>query len=192
VARGVAAGLALLLFCAFAGGQARVASAHSLLDHADPPAGAKLTTSPDKLSLYFTGGLVKDSSWVLLRDAQDNDVPVTLSFDVGDHPKAMFATVPSLKPGTYTVKWQTLSSDDDDYVQDSYQLTVLNPDGSPSGGASPPASAPQTAQTVNHAQGAHSSGNRGLLIVAVLLVGSAAVLGLAGLGMRLKTRPRGQ
>jgi hypothetical protein len=42
-----------------------------------------------------------------------------------------------LHPGVYTVKWQSLSADDDDYADGTYKLTLLRPDGtSPEGSAS--------------------------------------------------------
>src|SRR4029453_13357964 len=92
--------------------------------------------APSALTLFFAQGLVPASSWILLRDANDQDIPVQVEFDATDR-KVMRAKLDTIRPGVYTVKWQTLSADDDDYAQGSYKLTVLNPDGSrPAGDAS--------------------------------------------------------
>jgi methionine-rich copper-binding protein CopC len=100
-----------------------------MLDHAEPPAESELRESPPELSLFFTQALKPASSWVLLRDADGNEIQPELAFDAANA-KLMKAKLPELKPGVYTVRWQSLSADDDDYAQGSYKLTVLNPDGS--------------------------------------------------------------
>jgi hypothetical protein len=71
---------------------------------------------------------------VAIRDSQGGDMQLAVTIDAGDK-KVMHATTPQLKPGVYTIRWQSLSADDDDFAQGSYKLTVLNADGSkPSGG----------------------------------------------------------
>jgi hypothetical protein len=54
----------------------------------------------------------------------------------------MRATLQPFGAGVYTVKYQSLSADDDDYHDGTYEFTVLNPDGSEPGGASDRAKTP--------------------------------------------------
>jgi methionine-rich copper-binding protein CopC len=121
---------ALVLFAGVAFGRPlQGVEAHASFDYAEPAADSRLRQAPSQLTLHFTQGLKQDGSWVLLRDSSDRDLPVTVEFDAADR-KVMRAKLQSLRPGVYTVKWQTLSADDDDYSQGSYRLTILNPDGS--------------------------------------------------------------
>jgi hypothetical protein len=59
---------------------------------------------------------------------------LAVTVDANDK-KVMRAMTPPLKPGSYTIRWQSLSADDDDFAQGSYKLTVLNADGSKPGGS---------------------------------------------------------
>ena len=103
--------------------------AHAELQKSEPPNGGTLATTPAELTLRFSQNLVTAQSWVAIRDAQGGDTQLKVSFDPNDK-KVMRATTPQLQPGTYTIRWQSLSADDDDFAQGSYKLTVLNPDGS--------------------------------------------------------------
>ena len=103
--------------------------AHAELQKSEPPNGGTLATTPAELTLHFSQNLVTAQSWVAIRDAQGGDTQLKVSFDANDK-KVMRATTPQLPPGTYTIRWQSLSADDDDFAQGSYKLTVLNPDGS--------------------------------------------------------------
>jgi methionine-rich copper-binding protein CopC len=106
--------------------------AHALLDHADPPADSVLKQAPTELTLYFEQNFVPASSWVMLRDANNHDTDLKVTIDPSSA-RVMHAAVPQIAPGAYTVRWQTLSADDDDYAQGSYKLTIANPDGSVAG-----------------------------------------------------------
>jgi copper transport protein len=103
--------------------------AHAELTSSEPPNGGTLATTPAELTLHFSQNLVTAQSWVAIRDAQGGDTQLKVSFDPSDK-KLMRATTPQLPPGIYTIRWQSLSADDDDFQQGSYKLTVLNPDGS--------------------------------------------------------------
>jgi methionine-rich copper-binding protein CopC len=102
--------------------------AHASLDRAEPPPDARLTEAPSELRLFFTQALVRRGSYVQVRDAREVEVPVQLGFDDAN-PRLMRAGLPALQPGSYTVKWQSLSADDDDYADGTYKLTVLGADG---------------------------------------------------------------
>jgi methionine-rich copper-binding protein CopC len=103
--------------------------AHAELKSSEPPDGGTLATTPAELTLRFSQNLVATQSWVAIRDAQGGDTQLAVSVDPNDK-KVMRATTPKLAPGVYTIRWQSLSADDDDFAQGSYKLTVLNPDGS--------------------------------------------------------------
>jgi len=103
--------------------------AHAELTSSEPPNGGTLATTPAELTLHFSQNLVTAQSWVAIRDSQGGDTQLKVSFDPNDK-KLMRATTPQLAPGVYTIRWQSLSADDDDFQQGSYKLTVLNPDGS--------------------------------------------------------------
>jgi methionine-rich copper-binding protein CopC len=103
--------------------------AHAELRESEPPDGGTLAATPAQLTLKFSQNLVPSQSWVAIRDAQGGDVQLAVTVDPNDR-KVMRATTPQLMPGVYTIRWQSLSADDDDFAQGSYKLTVLNPDGS--------------------------------------------------------------
>jgi methionine-rich copper-binding protein CopC len=165
----------LAVLVLLAAGQPRAtAKAHALLDHADPPIDSEVREPPSQLTLFFAQGLVPASSWIVIRDANDQDLPVQLEFDPADR-KVMRAKLDMLRPGAYIVKWQTLSADDDDYAQGSYKLTVLNTDGSRPGLSDPASKSP--------------SGG-GIGVAAVILALGAGVLVLGGAAfLRLRRKP---
>ena len=149
--------------------------AHASLARAEPPEDAKLAQAPTELRLYFTQGLTRRGSYVQLKDASEREVPVQVAFDDAD-PKLMKATLPALTPGVYTVKWQSLSADDDDYDDGSYKLTILNPDGSSpdSGGA----------------RESEDSGGSASTFIVVLVAAGVSGVG-AGMVMALRRRAAG-
>lgn len=108
---------------------ARSAFAHAELKSSEPPDGGTLATTPAELTLRFSQNLVTAQSWVAIRDAQGGDTQLKVTFDANDK-KVMKATTPPLQPGIYTIRWQSLSAEDDDFATGSYKLVVLNPDGS--------------------------------------------------------------
>jgi methionine-rich copper-binding protein CopC len=164
--------LAVLVLLA-AGLPLATARAHALLDHAEPAVDSEVRQAPSQLTLFFAQGLVPASSWILLRDANDQDIPVQVEFDATDR-KVMRAKLDTIRPGVYTVKWQTLSADDDDYAQGSYKLTVLNPDGSrPAGDAS----------------ATSGSGGVGLAPIVLAIGAGVLVVGGGAAFLRLRQRP---
>jgi methionine-rich copper-binding protein CopC len=112
---------------------ALVAPATGVFAHAElkssEPADGTVATTPAELTLHFSQDLVSAQSWVAIRDSLGGDTQLKVSFDANDK-KLMKATTPQLQPGNYTIRWQSLSADDDDFATGSYKLIVLNPDGS--------------------------------------------------------------
>jgi copper transport protein len=116
--------------------------AHAELKSSEPPDGGSVATTPAELTLHFSQNLVSAQSWVAIRDSLGGDTQLKVSFDDTDK-KLMKATTPQLQPGNYTIRWQSLSADDDDFATGSYKLIVLNPDGS-----KPPGNADNTGKVL--------------------------------------------
>ena len=87
------------------------ALAHAVLVMSDPPADARLTSSPAQLKLHFNEALEQKFSLVRLADAHGN----TLAKGSGDpsatDPKGLQLALPRLGPGVYTVDWSAMTPD---------------------------------------------------------------------------------
>jgi len=125
--------LALLL--ALVAGSSGTAYAHADLLRAEPAAGSELPEAPRQLTLYFSQGLKMPGSFVQVRDVDGTQAPVEFAVDASDSKIMRVNLGSTLGAGIYTVRWQTLSADDDDYHDGTFTLTVLNPDGSRPGAA---------------------------------------------------------
>ena len=143
-------------------------SAHANLDTSDPAKNAKLAQGPSTMTLRFTQGLKPEGSWVQVAGDDGVNRVAEFSFDTIDN-KVMRAEVEPLHAGVFTVTYQSLSADDDDYHDGSYQFTVLNPDGSDPGAEAASSQAP----------GQEDDGGSMTTVVAVvvaaILVGGALV-----------------
>ncbi len=98
--------LVLLSLCMKTG----AASAHALLDHADPRVG-NTVKSPHVVSLWFTQNLETAFSTVEVFDSNGARINTgNAAVDKTDR-KLLRVPVKALPPGTYTVKWRVLSVD---------------------------------------------------------------------------------
>jgi methionine-rich copper-binding protein CopC len=125
--------LVLLFIASFIAGWERL-FAHADLIRAGPPLDSRLRSAPDQLDRFLSQGLKREGSFVHVEDAECERLDVQVAFDDSDA-KVMRASVSGMTdPGAYRVRWQTKRADDDDYHHSSYQLVLLNSDGSlPSG-----------------------------------------------------------
>jgi copper transport protein len=116
----------LFVFAAFAGS----ASAHARLKTSDPADGAKLTSEPttvtgvfgEETSLTestFTAWYQKDAASAQTQ-ADNGDGKV----DVNDRTKMSLTLKPGLGDGIYTVKWHTLTEDDNGMADGTFTFTV--------------------------------------------------------------------
>ena len=119
----------------------------------------------------FTQGLKPSGSFVQVAGADGVNRVSAFTFDAVD-PKLMRATLQPLQPGVYTVKYQSLSADDDDYHDGTYQFTVLNPDGTN------PVAPPDPVQTPDEDEGSGSTTTILAVVAAVAIVGAALVFAL--------------
>ncbi len=84
------------------------ALAHTSLKTSEPEAGAMLMSSPEKLTLNW-GSAVNPIS-VKVKDASGQ--PVDFSFSPSSEASESFSwSLPSLKPGQYTVSWVAMGKD---------------------------------------------------------------------------------
>jgi copper transport protein len=84
------------------------ASAHATLVATDPPAGARLTSPPDKVVLRFDEAYVSGSERVSLRKADGAPVPLP---PVSGSGARIVQEMPSSMRGIYVVSWSLLSDD---------------------------------------------------------------------------------
>ena len=154
-----------------------VVTGHADLIRAEPAVDSRLAQPPAELTLHFSQGLKQEGSFVLLEDDEGERLPVSVSFDASDNKVMRAALGSSLGPSVYTVLWQTLSADDDDYHDGNYQLIVLNPDGSAPD--APPAAG----------DSASDGGGDSETLMLVLVTG-LVVVGVGGLAFFLRSQSR--
>jgi copper resistance protein C len=98
------AGLIPLLLVLAAG----EATAHALLDHAEPPVGKTLATPPRQVTLWFTQKLEPAFSSVIVTNVAGQRVDSGKTRVNGSQ---MSVPLRRAGPGIYHVKWQVLSVD---------------------------------------------------------------------------------
>ena len=84
------------------------AHAHAMLDHAIPPVGSTVASTPRELSLTFTQNLEAAFSSVQVTDANGARADQGKAQVSGN---TMRVGLKALPPGTYRVRWQALSVD---------------------------------------------------------------------------------
>jgi len=88
-------------------GFATTVQAHAMLDHASPPVGGTVGSSPGQVTLYFTQQLEPKFSGAEVRNASGARVDKGKSISGN----VMRIGVGSLPAGAYTVTWHVLSVD---------------------------------------------------------------------------------
>lgn len=96
------------------------ASAHAMLEHAVPAAGAGVSPSPNAVALLFSENLEPTLSGVEVTDAQGKSVTAGA---VTTNGAAMSVPLKSLVPGKYRVTWHAVS-EDTHRTQGAYGFTV--------------------------------------------------------------------
>jgi len=100
--------LITILCCAAA---VSAASAHAFLDHADPRVGSTVTSSPAEVKIWFTERLILPFSDVKVTDASGKEVQKSNKHLDPSNAELLIVSVPSLKPGKYTVAWRVTAVD---------------------------------------------------------------------------------
>jgi methionine-rich copper-binding protein CopC len=84
------------------------ASAHAMLDHAEPRVGNKVATAPHEVTLWFTQKLEAAFSTITVTDAAGERVDSGKTRVSGSQ---MSVSLRGGAPGTYHVTWRVLSVD---------------------------------------------------------------------------------
>jgi copper resistance protein C len=84
------------------------ASAHAMLDHAEPRVGNKVATAPREVTLWFTENLEPAFSTITVTDASGKRVDAGKTRVTGSQ---MSISVRPGGSGVYRVKWRVLSKD---------------------------------------------------------------------------------
>jgi len=112
------------------------ASAHAEPATAKPGDGAVLAAPPSEVVLVMSQELARQAGQndIDVFDAAGNEVTtVAAVIDNSDRRRLSVALPPNLPPGTYTVRWKTLSSEDGDPADGELSFTI-DPDGTPNPG----------------------------------------------------------
>jgi methionine-rich copper-binding protein CopC len=86
------------------------AGAHAFLEHAIPPVGGQVATSPATLDLSFTEGVVPHFSTVEVLGPSGQALH-TGAPRSGANGRELIVALPPLAPGQYTVMWHVTSQD---------------------------------------------------------------------------------
>ena len=110
-----------VLFCAAAlAALTAQASAHAMLMHASPGAGAELSAAPRMVVLDYSEGLEPALSAATVSDAAGHDVTAKPSSAKGTE---MTVALKPLAAGTYRVSWHAISVDTH-HTAGSYSFTI--------------------------------------------------------------------
>jgi methionine-rich copper-binding protein CopC len=158
--------LALALALATLAVSAVGAVGHAMLVSSDPVAGGTLTTTPYTLRATFSEELAESGSSIVVEDASGAQVA---SGEVApDDNTTMVAELPALADGTYTVRWTTLTADDNATERGTYTFSV--------GSSAQPQPTP-AATPAPDASGSGASNTDVLIALAVAAVAVALVVG---------------
>ena len=93
------------------GTAASLAQAHAKIGATEPKADSELQHPPKEIRLHFNEALEGAFSKIELIDAKGTAVALPKAAVDKDDAKVMFAPVPALQPGEYSVRWSTMTHD---------------------------------------------------------------------------------
>jgi|SRR5882762_3363372 methionine-rich copper-binding protein CopC len=99
------------------------ASAHAFLDHAVPPVGATIASSPPILELFFSEPIEPLFSTIEIATATGGRITTGAAAIDPHNPAALVLPLPALMPGRYRVSWQVVSVDTH-RTEGSYEFSV--------------------------------------------------------------------
>lgn len=103
---------------------APAASAHALVVSSDPAAGTSLTQLPKAVTVTFSEQIVPRLSALTVVDSARRVVNKSPSHPVKGNPLQLTVPLPTLLGGVYTVRWNTVSSDDGHASSGSFTFGV--------------------------------------------------------------------
>src|SRR5687767_15880832 len=92
-------------------GVASAASAHGVLERAEPRGGSTVRSAPAQVRLQFTGAIEAAYSQVQVLDGGGRRVDLGDSRVDADNRALLRVSLPALPPGRYKVAWRVLSVD---------------------------------------------------------------------------------
>jgi copper transport protein len=98
--------------------------AHANLVRTEPPPNSILPEAPQQIRLWLTEPAEPDFSRVRLRDAGGDLVEIGETQIMTDDPRQVFANLPELADGLYTVSWRVLSAADGHPTTGSFAFVV--------------------------------------------------------------------
>lgn len=110
-----------LLYVLGAGTRPWVVQAHAVLVSASPAPDSVLTTRPTTITLNFSER-VSDGSSFILTNEDFQEIPVQIMLD-DERDTVMWAEVPPLADGLYTVQWLLLANDGH-YQSETYNFRI--------------------------------------------------------------------
>jgi methionine-rich copper-binding protein CopC len=141
----------LVTVLAFSLGFVPLATAHAELVSSDPRDGAVLTTPPAAVVARYSEAIDPGRSSILVLDATGRQV-ARGGVDPSDATRrTMRVSLPALAPGTYTVRWTTVTPDDNGVERGTFTFTVAaggataSPSASPSGSTAAASASPVAA-----------------------------------------------
>jgi copper transport protein len=112
---------------------------HAALQSSTPEANSSLLESPTELSLTFTESIDPATASVELIDAELRTIPGLGEITVNPAADRVSASVPTLKPGVYTVEWSVVSALDGHQTSGLFAFAV-----DPTGANPPPSRSSQS------------------------------------------------
>ncbi len=99
-------------------------SAHAQIKAADPAANAVIPTAPTQINLTFSEETSPTKSSGSVTNASGATVSTGFKVDLNERTKMAIALMPNLPNGVYTVKWNTLTEDDNGTASGAFTFTV--------------------------------------------------------------------
>ena len=155
---------------------AGAALAHASLVTSDPAAGTTLTASPARITATFAEAFDTARSSMQLLGPDGATLATSAVATAATAATMTVSGFGPLAPGTYSVRWITITPDDNGIERGTFTFTV----GALAGGsAHAGAASPGAAAAAPGAVGGGSSGGSGDVVVALAVLASLVIAGLA-------------
>jgi copper transport protein len=153
------------------------ASAHALLQSADPAAGSTVATPPQAVTLTFGEAADPRLSSVRVRDTGGQDVATGPGQAVPGHPDQLRVSLKPLPDGVYSVSWRTVSAVDGHVAAGTFAFGV---------GVAPAATSPASPGGASSTSGSVAAS----VFRWVLYLGLIALFGAGFFGLAIDRRPQ--
>ena len=163
-----------------------VVLAHSELETSDPADGATLATPPASITGDFTEGVDPTRSSLELRGPDGTRIATGGVPADGPATRMTIPDLPDLAPGTYEVRWTTVTADDDGIERGTFSFTVEAATPAPARTPPPATASPGTSAVAGSAAPAATPApapgpdvGAGDVLIPILALGAVLVGGAA-------------